>query len=115
MTKPTSKQSATSRQNDDNHLLRLEPALAKLWAPKRHLLDTSDLTADEAQCILELSAEFKRLTDSGAPYPVLSGKTVANVFYENSTRTRSSSNARRPHTSGQRRMPALSSTYQMIW
>jgi aspartate carbamoyltransferase catalytic subunit len=90
MTKSTPKQSATSRADDENHNLRLAPALAKLWAPKRHLLDTSDLTADEAQCILELSGEFKRLEDSGAPYPVLAGKTVANVFYENSTRTRSS-------------------------
>jgi aspartate carbamoyltransferase catalytic subunit len=90
MTKSTPKQSATSRLNDDPEHLRLEPALAKLWAPKKHLLDTSDLTADEAQCILELSAEFKRLEERGAPYPVLNGKTVANVFYENSTRTRSS-------------------------
>lgn len=90
MSKSTPKSSSVSRQSDQAWHLPLKPALAKLWAPKRHLLDTTDLTKDEAQCILELAAEFKTLMENKAPYPVLNQKTIANVFYENSTRTRSS-------------------------
>ncbi|MDR3615557.1 MAG: aspartate carbamoyltransferase catalytic subunit [Candidatus Obscuribacterales bacterium] len=62
----------------------------KAWTHKRHLLDTEDLAADEAMCIMEQTAEFKRTAEHKKAFPSLSSKTVATVFYENSTRTRSS-------------------------
>ena len=57
----------------------------------KHLLSTADLSAHEAQQILETAAamhdvqhrEVKKL-------PALRGRTVVNLFFEDSTRTRSS-------------------------
>ena len=61
------------------------------WSDRRHLLDTKDLTLNE---IAYLFAKAKKYRDGGPEAcplpPQYLGKAVANVFYENSTRTRSS-------------------------
>ncbi len=62
-----------------------------LWQARRHLLDTKDLTRVEVECAIRFAAICKSLCKMEiAPLPVLNSKTVANLFYENSTRTRSS-------------------------
>ncbi|HEY9758658.1 MAG TPA: aspartate carbamoyltransferase catalytic subunit [Oculatellaceae cyanobacterium] len=61
------------------------------WSGRRHLLDTKDLTLDEVNHILELAGRYAEGGVAAMPLPaVLKGRPMANVFYENSTRTRSS-------------------------
>lgn len=58
---------------------------------RRHLLDLESLSADELRLILDTAARFKAATHGcRSKIPVLSGKTIANLFFENSTRTRTS-------------------------
>lgn len=80
-----------------NQTTRVEDLLSKhldgrkCWQARRHLLDTKDLTNAEIDCAMALAAEFKKFRSQHLPpMDVLAGKTIANVFYENSTRTRSS-------------------------
>ena len=55
----------------------------------RHLLSTGDLDAKEALLVLDTAAELAALTDrSVKKLPTLRGRTVVNLFYEDSTRTR---------------------------
>lgn len=55
----------------------------------RHLLSTADLTRDEAVLILDTAAEMAAVTDrSVKKLPTLRGRTVVNLFFEDSTRTR---------------------------
>lgn len=73
--------------------LRLPPDFPGLeaWRKRRHLLDTKDLTVPEVEGLIALTRVCKRLhSQSKAPLQVLSNRVVANLFYENSTRTRSS-------------------------
>lgn len=57
----------------------------------RHLLGLEDLSAEEITCILDKAVVFKRLLAEGhRRIPLLVGKTVCNLFFENSTRTRTS-------------------------
>jgi aspartate carbamoyltransferase catalytic subunit len=57
----------------------------------RHLLDLERLTAEEITTILDVAAAMKQATDDcRQKLPLLSGRTVANLFFENSTRTRTS-------------------------
>ncbi|MFI6579064.1 aspartate carbamoyltransferase catalytic subunit [Nocardiopsis sp. NPDC050513] len=57
----------------------------------RHLLSTGDLTRDEATLVLDTAAELARVSDrSVKKLPTLRGRTVVNLFYEDSTRTRTS-------------------------
>ncbi|ASU83367.1 aspartate carbamoyltransferase catalytic subunit [Nocardiopsis gilva YIM 90087] len=57
----------------------------------RHLLSAGDLSRDEATLILDTARE---LAQAGArsvkKFPTLRGRTVVNLFYEDSTRTRTS-------------------------
>lgn len=72
-------------------LVNLSGPGVKLWSKRRHLLDTKDINEEELQAVLEASAICKAMVASGeGPQPVLAHRTVANLFYENSTRTRSS-------------------------
>lgn len=58
---------------------------------RRHLLGLEDLSAEELTLILDQAALFKRAMLAGQKkVPVLSGKTCVNLFFENSTRTRTS-------------------------
>ncbi|NYH50861.1 MULTISPECIES: aspartate carbamoyltransferase catalytic subunit [Nocardiopsis] len=57
----------------------------------RHLLSTGDLSHDEATLILDTAAELAQVGDrSVKKLPTLRGRTVVNLFYEDSTRTRTS-------------------------
>ncbi|MDH4127772.1 MAG: aspartate carbamoyltransferase catalytic subunit [Spirochaetota bacterium] len=58
---------------------------------KRHLLGLADLTKEEIEIILLTAVPMKQIfTRSVKKVPVLRGKTVLNLFYEPSTRTRTS-------------------------
>ena len=67
-----------------------QSAGAALWKQRRHLLDTRDLQREEIETFLQMATLCKRNHLHEPPLTVLKGATVANVFYENSTRTRSS-------------------------
>lgn len=49
-----------------------------------HFLDISQLSRQQIECLLEHALSFKQQTN----YPSYPQQTVANLFYENSTRTR---------------------------
>ncbi|HWG27060.1 aspartate carbamoyltransferase catalytic subunit [Actinospica sp.] len=56
---------------------------------KRHLLSTADLSAQDATLILDTAAELARIADRPIKkLPTLRGRTVVNLFFEDSTRTR---------------------------
>jgi aspartate carbamoyltransferase catalytic subunit len=55
----------------------------------QHLLSAGDLTRDEAVLILDTAAQLAEVTDrSVKKLPTLRGRTVVNLFFEDSTRTR---------------------------
>lgn len=55
----------------------------------RHLLSAADLSRDDAVLILDTAAELASVTDrSVKKLPTLRGRTVVNLFFEDSTRTR---------------------------
>ena len=65
-------------------------AIPETWT-RRHLLGLEDLSADELNCVLDTAAAFKTATDGcRRKISVLTGRTLANLFFENSTRTRNS-------------------------
>ena len=68
----------------------LDANLAAQWK-RKHLLGLEDLTSDEITIILDQAEEFRRLADQGQKkLSSLSGSVVANLFFEPSTRTRTS-------------------------
>lgn len=55
----------------------------------RHLLSAAEIDRDQAVLILDTAAELGSVTDrSIKKLPTLRGRTVVNLFYEDSTRTR---------------------------
>ena len=55
----------------------------------RHLLSIADLSALEAIAILDTATELSRVSDSALKkLPTLRGRTIVNLFAEDSTRTR---------------------------
>ncbi len=55
----------------------------------RHLLDTAALSRDDIEELLELTDDFVEVSKRSIPkVPALRGRTVASLFYEDSTRTR---------------------------
>jgi len=61
-----------------------------LWN-RRHLLGLEELSAEEIALILDKAETFKQAMNGGErKIPLLTGKTCVNLFFENSTRTRSS-------------------------
>ncbi|WP_239000830.1 aspartate carbamoyltransferase catalytic subunit [Jiangella asiatica] len=58
----------------------------------RHLLSAGDLSLDDATLVLDTAEEMARLTEgrSVKKLPTLRGRTVVNLFFEDSTRTRTS-------------------------
>ena len=68
----------------------------------RHLLSAGDVSRDDAITILDTAAELSRVTDRAVKkLPTLRGRTVVNLFFEDSTRTRISFEA-----AAKRRIPA---------
>ncbi len=58
---------------------------------RRHLLDLESLSAEEILTLLDCAQQMKDLTDGcRRKISLLQGKTCANLFFENSTRTRNS-------------------------
>lgn len=58
---------------------------------RQDLLELESLSTEELVCLLDTADKFKRLTDGcKKKLPVLQGRTLANLFFENSTRTRNS-------------------------
>jgi len=63
-----------------------KPALAR-----KHLLGLEDLSPDEIRLILDNASSMKAIfTRSVKKVPTLLGKTICTLFFENSTRTRTS-------------------------
>ncbi len=55
----------------------------------RHLLSTADLSGDDANLILDTAGELAHVAGRAIKkLPTLRGRTVVNLFYEDSTRTR---------------------------
>jgi aspartate carbamoyltransferase catalytic subunit len=58
---------------------------------RRHLIDLEDLSKEEIEIILETGKSFKEvLSRDVKKVPTLRGKTIASLFFENSTRTKAS-------------------------
>ena len=56
---------------------------------QRHLLDLESYTAEDITEVLDTAEQFRQVLERPIPkVPVLRSKTVANLFFENSTRTR---------------------------
>jgi aspartate carbamoyltransferase catalytic subunit len=56
---------------------------------KRHLLSAADLSREDAELVLATTAEMLALADRPIKkLPALRGRTVVNLFFEDSTRTR---------------------------
>ncbi|CAA9348040.1 MAG: Aspartate carbamoyltransferase [uncultured Frankineae bacterium] len=58
----------------------------------RHLLSAADLSLDEATLVLDTAEELARVSQAATvkKLPTLRGRTVVNLFFEDSTRTRTS-------------------------
>jgi aspartate carbamoyltransferase catalytic subunit len=67
----------------------LDPLSTEHWS-RRHLLGLQHLQGEEIELILNHATEFKRLQQSRAKLNHLAGIVVANLFFEPSTRTRTS-------------------------
>ena len=77
---------AGALQNDEDQFAR-KPAA---WT-RKHLLDLESLSAAEIQLLLDVAGRMKQATDGcRRKLSLLSGKTICNLFLENSTRTRTS-------------------------
>ena len=58
---------------------------------RRHILSLIDFTSEEYETVLQTAASFQKvLTGRTKKVPALQGRVVANMFFEPSTRTRSS-------------------------
>src|SRR5947209_1359910 len=57
---------------------------------KRHLLEAADLDRDDATLVLDTAAQIDQALAGREvrKLPTLRGRTVVNLFYEDSTRTR---------------------------
>jgi aspartate carbamoyltransferase catalytic subunit len=61
-----------------------------IWA-RRHIISLVDFTAAEYETILQTAASFREVLSRGTKkVPALQGQVVTNMFFEASTRTRSS-------------------------
>nr|MDJ0568479.1 aspartate carbamoyltransferase [Pleurocapsa sp. MO_192.B19] len=58
---------------------------------RRHILSLIDFTVGEYETVLQTAASFQKvLSGRTKKVPALQGRVVANMFFEPSTRTRSS-------------------------
>ncbi|MEX2239017.1 MAG: aspartate carbamoyltransferase catalytic subunit [Dehalococcoidia bacterium] len=68
-----------------------EPALAPASWRRRHDLDRDDCTIDVIELVMTTADRMREVLGREVPrVPALRGTTVVNLFYENSTRTRTS-------------------------
>ena len=67
------------------------PSVPQVPWNRRHLLDLESLSATEVRTLLDTADWFRQQThDCRHRIPLLNGRTCANLFFENSTRTRTS-------------------------
>lgn len=86
MTALTSASQGSAQEGSDKR-----PLIPALGFPHRHLLDLESLSRTDIERILHDAAGFKDIfTRTIKKLPTLRGKTVVNLFFENSTRTRTS-------------------------
>lgn len=72
-------------------LLDLNGSGRQLWQQRQHLLDVDSLQDSELEILLEAARVCREMVDNQEPpLALLQSVTIANLFYENSTRTRSS-------------------------
>jgi aspartate carbamoyltransferase catalytic subunit len=65
------------------------PDAAAGWTARRHVLDLDDFSQQDIETVLQNTAAMKEiLSRPVAKVPALRGKTVVNMFFEASTRTR---------------------------
>src|SRR4029450_2827026 len=68
-----------------------QPKAPPMTWNRKHLLGLEDLSRDEIVAILDTADSFAEIsTRSRKKVPALQGKVVFNLFFENSTRTRTS-------------------------
>jgi aspartate carbamoyltransferase catalytic subunit len=64
-------------------------AAAEPWVGRRHVLDLDDFSRDEIEVVFQTADEMKEVLSRPIPrLPTLRGRSVVNLFYEPSTRTR---------------------------
>lgn len=65
---------------------------SELWRQERHLLDLESTSAERIRQLLDLAESFSRELEQGkrSSWNHLVGKVVVNLFFEDSTRTRTS-------------------------
>jgi aspartate carbamoyltransferase catalytic subunit len=69
----------------------VEPGVVPETWTRRHLLGLEELSAEEITLILDKAQAFRDAMDGGHKrYAFLTGKTCVNLFFEDSTRTRTS-------------------------
>jgi aspartate carbamoyltransferase catalytic subunit len=72
-------------------LNNIDRAMARTTWTRRHILSLVDFTPDEYATVLQTAASFREvLSRRTKKVPALQGQVVANLFFESSTRTRSS-------------------------
>jgi aspartate carbamoyltransferase catalytic subunit len=68
-----------------------DPGVIPSWWKRRHLLGLEDFSAEELTLILDKADIFRRaIAQRQTRLPLLTGKTCVTLFFENSTRTRTS-------------------------
>ena len=73
-----------------NHAISDWGPVPAAWT-RRHLLGLEELSADEITLMLDQAERFREvLTTGDRKIPLLNGKVCVNLFFENSTRTRTS-------------------------
>ena len=76
--------------NDLSAAKKADPSSGGRWT-RKDLLALEDLSADEIALILKTADSFKEVSAREVKkVPALRGKTIANLFFESSTRTRTS-------------------------
>lgn len=66
------------------------PPSSKATLRRRHLLGIEDLSTEDIALILDEAQRFKAVVGRSESLDTLRGRTVVNLFFENSTRTRMS-------------------------
>jgi len=75
---------------DEGRTVRLPPTLPSFWH-RRHVLDLDDFSAEEIGLVMETADAMKEVLGRQiARVPTLRGTTIVTLFYEASTRTRTS-------------------------
>jgi aspartate carbamoyltransferase catalytic subunit len=88
---PSNLSNASQETNRAALLAPLRSEGARKFYSRRHLIDTGDLSHDEVESILKTAEVAKHIfARDKTPLDLLRNKIVANIFYENSTRTRTS-------------------------